>query len=52
MKVVPKEPLGFGEYALMEVLSPQEVNLDVWDFGVDPTAPENKNSLTPIQRAQ
>lgn len=52
MKVVPKEPLGFGEYALMEVLSPQEVNLDVWDFGVDPTAPENKNSLTPILRTQ
>ncbi|HEX3437349.1 MAG TPA: hypothetical protein VHT24_11330 [Pseudacidobacterium sp.] len=49
MKVVPKEPLSFGEYALMEVLSPQEVNLDVWDFGVDPTAPENKNTLFPIQ---
>jgi hypothetical protein len=49
MKVVPKEPLSFGEYALMEVLSPQDVNLDVWDFGVDPRAPENKNTLTPIQ---
>jgi len=48
MKVIPKEPLSFGEYALMEVLSPQEVNLDVWDFGVDPRAPENKNTLTPI----
>ncbi|QNI30797.1 hypothetical protein H7849_16950 [Alloacidobacterium dinghuense] len=52
MKVVPKEPLSFGEYALMEVLSQQEVNLDVWDFGVDPTSPENKNSLTPIQPAR
>ena len=49
MKVVPKEPLSFGEYALMEVLTPQEVNLDVWDFGVDPPSPENKNVLTPIQ---
>jgi hypothetical protein len=49
MKVVPREPLSFGEYALMEVLSPQEVNLDVWDFGVNPTAPENKNTLSPIQ---
>ncbi|WP_158751082.1 hypothetical protein [Acidobacterium sp. S8] len=48
MKVIPKVPLSFGEYALMEVLSPQEVNLDVWDFGVDPRAPENKNTLTPI----
>jgi hypothetical protein len=52
MKVVPKEPLSFGEYALMEVLSPEEVNLDVWDFGVDPTAPENKNTLSPIQPAK
>jgi hypothetical protein len=49
MKVVPKDPLSFGEYALMEVLSPQEVNLDVWDFGVDPRSPENKNTLSPIQ---
>ncbi|HYK37058.1 hypothetical protein [Alloacidobacterium sp.] len=52
MKVVPKEPLNFGEYALMEVLSPQEVNLDVWDFGIDPTAPENKNTLSPILQAK
>ncbi len=52
MKVVPKEPLSFGEYALMEVLTPQEVNLDVWDFGVDPIAPENKNTLTPIQASK
>jgi hypothetical protein len=52
MKVVPKEPLSFGEYALMEVLSPQEVNLDVWDFGVDPRAPENKNARTPIQQTR
>ncbi len=49
MKVVPKEPLSFGEYALMEVLTAQEVNLDVWDFGVFPPSPENKNVLTPIQ---
>src|SRR5579875_975346 len=52
MKLVPKEPLSFGEYALMEVLSPEEVNLDVWDFGVAPTAPENKNTLGPIQPAK
>jgi hypothetical protein len=52
MKVIPKEPLSFGEYALMEVLSPQEVNLDVWDFGVDPRAPENKNARTPIQQTR
>lgn len=49
MKLTPKEPLTFGEYALMEVLSPKEMNLSVWDFGVDPRAPESKNALTPIK---
>ena len=49
MKLTPKQPLSFGEYALMEILSPKEMNLSVWDFGVDPRAPEGKNALTPIQ---
>lgn len=48
MKLTPKEPLTVGEYALMEVLGPGEVNLDVWDFGVNPDAPENKHALTPV----
>lgn len=49
MKLTPKEPLGFGEYALMEELSPTEVNLDVWDFGIDPRAPDNKNARVPLK---
>jgi hypothetical protein len=49
MKLTPKEPLTFGEYALMEILPDKEVNLSVWDFGVDPRAPESKNALTPIK---
>jgi hypothetical protein len=49
MKLTPTEPLSFGEYALMEVLSSKEMNLSVWDFGVDPRAPEAKNALTPIK---
>lgn len=48
MKLTPKEPLTIGEYALMEILAPGEINLDVWDFGVDPDAPENPHPLTPI----
>ena len=48
LKVTPKAPLSFGEYALMELLAPGEVNLDVWDFGVDPTAPENQHALSPV----
>jgi hypothetical protein len=47
MKITPKHPLDFGEYALMEVISEKEVNLGVWDFGVHPTAPENRDVLKP-----
>ena len=49
MKLTPKEPLTVGEYALMEILAPGEVNLDVWDFGVDPDAAENQHALTPVR---
>lgn len=45
MKITPKGSLTIGQYALVEVLSPRDVNLDVWAFGVDPRAPENKGSV-------
>lgn len=48
MKITPREPLLIGEYALIEILSPREVNLDVWDFGVNPRAKENKDARAPI----
>jgi len=47
LKLTPKEPLPFGEYALMEVLSDREVNLGVWDFGIHPVAPENRDAIKP-----
>ena len=47
MKVTPKTPLDAGEYALMEVVSANQINLGVWDFGVHPTAPENKDAIKP-----
>lgn len=50
MKLTPRRPLGFGEYALMEVLSNREVNLGVWDFGVHPSAPDNRDALHPEPR--
>lgn len=49
MKLTPKEPLTVGEYALMEILGPGQVNLDVWDFAVSPNSPENRHPLTPIK---
>ncbi len=47
LKLTAREPLSFGEYALMEVLSDREVNLGVWDFGVHPVAPENRDAIKP-----
>src|ERR1035437_1489910 len=47
MKVTPKKPLDFGEYALMEVISEKEVNTGVWDFGVHPVAPDNRDVMKP-----
>jgi hypothetical protein len=49
MKLTPKDPLPIGEYALMEILAPGVINLDVWDFGVSPNAPENKHPITPVK---
>lgn len=49
MKLTPNEPLTVGEYALMEILQPGEVNLDVWDFGVSPSSPENAHPITPVK---
>lgn len=48
MKLVPTQPLDIGEYALVEILSPKEINLQVWDFRVDPASPENLNARLPI----
>ena len=50
MKVTPKQPLSAGDYVLMEILSPKEVNLDVWDFRVDPGAGDNENAILPLDR--
>jgi hypothetical protein len=51
IRLTPKEPLTIGDFALMEVLGPGEVNLSVWDFRIDPQGPDNKNALMPLQRS-
>src|SRR3984957_6839310 len=50
IRLTPKEPLTIGDFALMELLGPGEVNLSVWDFRIDPQGPDNKNALMPLQR--
>jgi len=50
LKLTPTQPLEFGEYALVEVVSDHEVNLDVWDFGVHSAAKENVEAIRPEER--
>jgi hypothetical protein len=47
MKLTPRRPLDVGEYALIEIISNNEINLGVWDFGVHPAAGENRDTITP-----
>ena len=44
IKISPKEPLTSGEYAVAEMLGNEGMNLYVWDFGVNPSAPANASA--------
>jgi len=50
LKITPVAPLEIGEYALVEILSPQDISQAVWDFRVDPRAGDNHGSLGPITK--
>jgi hypothetical protein len=50
LKVIPKQKLTVGQYALMELMGPREANLSVWDFAVEPQSGDNLNAIVPIDR--
>jgi hypothetical protein len=49
VKLTPSEPLPPGEYAVVELLDKKQINLFVWDFGVNSAAPQNAGAWMPRQ---
>jgi len=50
IRITPQQQLTIGEYALVEILSPSDINQSVWDFRVDPQLGDNPASLGPIYK--
>jgi hypothetical protein len=47
LKLTPTDPMPQGEYALVEMMGKEGMNLYLWDFGVNSKAPPNANPWKP-----
>jgi hypothetical protein len=52
VKVIPEVTLQIGEYALVEFDERGSMNLLVWDFGVNPQAPDNPEIFPSIPKKE
>lgn len=50
LKLSATQPLLPGEYALIEITDDRHLNADVWDFSINPTAPQNTEAIQPEPR--
>jgi hypothetical protein len=50
LRITPAQQLTIGEYALVEIISPSDINQSVWDFRIDPQLGDNEGSLGPIYK--
>jgi hypothetical protein len=47
IKIEPKQDLPPGEYAVVQLVGTGKLNPYVWDFGINPSAPENAAVVAP-----